>query len=67
MNAIWRKPPRNTLYGFLALVPVVSVAERRRPGARTVLFLLSVAAAIPLAALSRATACLLPGWRRTSP
>ena len=67
MNAIRRELRRNTLYRLLALVPVVLVAERACPEARTVLFLPSVAALIPLAARSRATACLLSGWRRTSP
>ena len=67
MNATWRELRRNPLSWLLTL-PIVVVAERRRPEAHTALFLPPVAATIPLAALvSRAMACLLPGWRRTLP
>jgi Ca2+:H+ antiporter len=47
---------RTPLLWLLAFVPVVFAAERLRPGAHTLLFLLSVLAVVPLAALlSRAT------------
>ena len=46
----------NPLLWLLALVPVVLAAQRLRPEAHTLLFVLSVAAIVPLAALlSRAT------------
>jgi len=46
----------NRIYWLLAFVPAVLVAERVRPEAHTALFLVSVAAIVPLAALlSRAT------------
>jgi len=47
---------KNPLFWLLVFVPVVIVAEKMRPESHTVLFLLSVAAIIPLAALlSQAT------------
>jgi len=47
---------RNPLLWLLVFVPVVLVAQRVRPDAHTLLFVLSVAAIVPLAALlSRAT------------
>ena len=47
---------KNPLYWLLVFVPVVIVAEKMRPESHTALFLLSVAAIIPLAALlSQAT------------
>jgi len=56
MNPIARELRHNPLYWLLAFVPVVLVASRVRPEAHTALFLLSVVAIVPLAALlSRAT------------
>ncbi|HEY7112143.1 MAG TPA: calcium/proton exchanger [Thermoanaerobaculia bacterium] len=56
MNSIREELRHNPLYWLLLFVPVVLVAEKTRPEAHTALFLLSVAAIVPLAALlSRAT------------
>src|SRR5438093_11355316 len=56
MNPIIKDLRGNPLNWLLVFVPVVIVAERVRPEAHTALFLLSIAAIIPLAALlSRAT------------
>ncbi len=56
MNTIGKELRHNPLYWLLAFVPAVLIAERVRPEAHTALFLLSVLAIIPLAALlSRAT------------
>ncbi len=63
-TSVWRPPlshvladlRKNPLYWLLVFVPVVIVAEKMRPESHTALFLLSVAAIIPLAALlSQAT------------
>jgi Ca2+:H+ antiporter len=56
MNAIARELRENPLLWLLAMVPAVFAAERLAPGAHRALFLLSVLAIVPLAALlSRAT------------
>jgi len=51
MNRLVEDLRRNPLNGLLVFVPVVIAAERLRPEAHTALFLLSVAAIIPLAGL----------------
>src|SRR5262245_41202627 len=56
MNALLKDLRQNRILWLLVVVPVVLVAERARPDAHTALFLLSVLAIVPLAALlSRAT------------
>ncbi len=56
MNGVLHDLRHDPLAWLLVFVPAVLVAERVRPGAHTVLFLLSVAAIVPLAGLlSRAT------------
>jgi Ca2+:H+ antiporter len=56
VNAIARELRENPLLWLLAAVPAVFAAERLAAGAHTALFLLSVLAIVPLAALlSRAT------------
>ena len=56
MNRALDEVRKNPLFWLLVFVPVVIVAEKMRPESHTVLFLLSVAAIIPLAALlSQAT------------
>lgn len=56
MNTVGKELRHNPLYWLLVFVPMVLIAERARPEAHTALFLLSVLAIIPLAALlSRAT------------
>jgi Ca2+:H+ antiporter len=56
MNTLLEEIRRTPLFWLLVLVPVVLVAQLLRPEAHTLLFLLSVAAIVPLAALlSRAT------------
>jgi Ca2+:H+ antiporter len=56
MTAIGRALRHNPLYVLLVFVPVVLIVEQIRPEAHTALFLLSVAAIVPLAALlSRST------------
>ena len=53
---MWKALRHNPLYGLLLFVPLVLIMERVRPEAHTALFLLSVAAVVPLASLlSRAT------------
>src|SRR4029077_5002054 len=49
--ALLREIRRNPLLWLLALVPVVLLAQIAKPGAHTLLFALSVAAIVPLAAL----------------
>jgi Ca2+:H+ antiporter len=51
MNALLQTIRRTPLLWLLALVPVVFAAARLAPGAHTLLFVLSVLAIIPLAAL----------------
>ena len=51
MNALLQTIRRTPLLWLLALVPVVFATVRLAPGAHTLLFLLSVLAIIPLAAL----------------
>jgi len=56
MNTIGKELRHNPLYWLLVFVPVVGVANGLKPEAHTALFLLSVLAIVPLAALlSRAT------------
>ena len=56
MQQLLRDIRRNPLLWLLAFVPVLFVAAKLRPEAHTLLFLLSVCAIVPLAALlSRAT------------
>ncbi len=51
MNPLLHEVRRSPLLWLLVFVPVVFVAERLRPGAHTLLFVLSVFAIVPLAAL----------------
>src|SRR3954468_6701586 len=51
MNLLLREIRHNPLLWLLVFVPVVFVCQNAAPGAHTLLFLLSVAAIIPLAAL----------------
>src|SRR5512146_2276903 len=51
MNALLKEVRHNPLLWLLAFVPVVLAAERLRPEASVLLFILSVLAIVPLAAL----------------
>lgn len=51
MNAVWRVLRGNPLLWLLVFVPIVLVVERARPEAGMALFVLSVLAIVPLAAL----------------
>lgn len=51
MNVLLKEIRRQPLLWLLAFVPVVFVVERTRPGSHTLLFVLSVLAIVPLAAL----------------
>jgi Ca2+:H+ antiporter len=51
MNALSKELRRNPMLWLLVLVPVVLVAHKLKPDAHTILFVLSVLAIIPLAAL----------------
>jgi Ca2+:H+ antiporter len=51
MNALLKEIRRNPLLWLLAFVPVVFVTEHLKPEAHTLLFVLSVLAIVPLAAL----------------
>ena len=56
MNALLKDVRDNPLLWLLVFVPVVFVAEKLKPGAHTLLFVVSVLAIVPFAALlSRAT------------
>src|SRR5215831_7185272 len=56
MNAILKDFRENPLNWLLVFVPAVIIAEKAKPESHTLLFLLSIAAIVPLAALlSRAT------------
>jgi len=79
MNPLLKEIRRNPMLWLLAFVPVVFAAAKLRPEAHTWLFVLSVLAIVPLAALlSHATesvaaktgdaagACSTPRWA-TSP
>src|SRR3954452_13465367 len=56
MNLLLKEVRHNPILWLLAFVPIVFAAARLRPEAHTVLFILSVLAIVPLAALlSRAT------------
>jgi len=51
MNLLLKEIRRNPLLWLLACVPVVFVAHKIKPEAHTLLFVLSVLAIVPLAAL----------------
>ena len=51
MNLLFEEIRRNPLLWLLAFVPVVFVAHKIKPEAHTLLFVLSVLAIVPLAAL----------------
>ena len=51
MKTLFREIRRNPLLWLLAFVPVVLVAAKLKPGAHSLLFVLSVLAIVPLAAL----------------
>src|SRR5436190_21391817 len=51
MNLLLKEVRHNPILWLLAFVPVVFVAARLRPEAHTLLFILSVLAIVPLAAL----------------
>jgi Ca2+:H+ antiporter len=51
MNPVFKEIRHNPLLWLLAFVPAVLVAQKMKPGAHTLLFLLSVLAIVPLAAL----------------
>src|SRR5215470_15093892 len=56
MNPLLKEIRHNPLLWLLVAVPVVFVVEKSKPGAHTLLFVLSIAAIVPLAALlSQAT------------
>lgn len=56
MNSLFKEIGHNPLLWLLAFVPAVLLAQQLKPGAHTLLFVLSVLAIVPLAALlSRAT------------
>jgi len=75
MIALLKEIRHNPLLWLLAFVPVVFIAGKARPEAHTLLFLLSVLAIVPLAALlshppspwrprraMRSAACSTPRW-----
>ena len=51
MNALWKEIRHNPLLWLLVFVPLVFAAEHLKPEAHTLLFVLSVLAIVPLAAL----------------
>ena len=51
MNLLWKEIRHNPMLWLLAFVPAVLIAERLRPESYTLLFVLSVLAIVPLAAL----------------
>src|SRR5215470_1608599 len=51
MNPLLKEIRHNPLLWLLVAVPVVFVVEKSKPGAHTLLFVLSVLAIVPLAAL----------------
>src|SRR5512139_3242401 len=51
MNLLFAEIRRNPVLWLLAFVPVLFIAEHLRPGAPTLLFVLSILAIVPLAAL----------------
>ena len=51
MNQLFQEIRRNPLFWLLVFVPVVFAAAKLKPGAHTLLFVLSVLAIVPLAAL----------------
>ena len=51
MNLLWKEIRHNPMLWLLAFVPAVFVAEHLRPASYTLLFVLSVLAIVPLAAL----------------
>jgi Ca2+:H+ antiporter len=54
MNLLFKEIRRNPVLWLLIFVPVVLVAQRIEPEAPALLFVLSVLAIVPLAALLRA-------------
>ena len=75
MNLLLEEIRHNPLLWLLAIVPVVFVAHKIKPEAHTVLFVLSVLAIVPLAALLshatnpwrprraiRSVVCSTPRW-----
>jgi len=51
MSGVWKELRHSPVYWLLAFVPVAFAAEKARPESHTALFLLSVLAIVPLAAL----------------
>ena len=51
MKSLLKEIPHNPLLWLLVLVPVVFVTAKLKPGAHSLLFVLSVLAIVPLAAL----------------
>src|SRR5262245_58492912 len=51
MRALWNEIQRNPLLWLLVFVPVLFVVEHFKPESHTVLFVLSMLAVVPLAAL----------------
>jgi Ca2+:H+ antiporter len=51
MTPLFKDIHRNPILWLLVFVPAVFIAERNRPEAQTLLFVLSVLAIVPLAAL----------------
>src|SRR3979411_1326964 len=51
MNSLFKEIRHNPLLWLLAFVPVLFVAQKLKPEAHTLLFVLSVLAVVPLAAL----------------
>ncbi len=51
MNILWQEIRRNSLLWLLVFVPIVFAATRLKPDAHTLLFVLSILAIVPLAAL----------------
>ena len=51
MNLVLKEIKRSPLLWLIVFVPLLFVAEKLRPGSYTMLFLLSVLAIVPLAAL----------------
>jgi len=51
MNSLWKEIRHNPILWLLAFVPVVLASQKFKPDAHTMLFVLSVLAIVPLAAL----------------
>ena len=67
MNPLLKETRRNPMLWLLAFVPVVFVAAKLKPEAQTVLFVLSVLAIVPLAALLNHDTELVPPKRAMRP